>query len=135
MDSDYEGDKKCEDGHIVKSKSEKFIDDYLFNNNIKHGYEIALPYGASKKEILHPDFYLPNYLGEGKDVYIEHWGYDKSNIEYTKQKNFKLSKYKELKITLICTYETTDAKDINASLKQKLNKQYIKEGQINFLEE
>ena len=135
MDSSYESDKVCEDGHVVKSKSEREIDDFLFANNIIHGYEYELPYGATQKETLHPDFYLPNYLGEGKDAYIEHWGYDESNIEYTKTKKFKLPIYKKLGITLICTYEKSDAKNINAALRRKLNKQNIKENQINFLEE
>ena len=32
----YEGRYKCEDGHIVKSKSERAIDNYLFENGIPH---------------------------------------------------------------------------------------------------
>ncbi|HBD06214.1 MAG TPA: hypothetical protein DCY93_02245, partial [Firmicutes bacterium] len=94
LDEDYEGRYTCKDGHIVKSKSERDIDNYLFEHGISHAYERELPYGAGEKEVLHPDFYLPNYLGEGKHVYIEHWGYNENNIQYTKTKKFKMPIYK-----------------------------------------
>lgn len=93
LDEDYEGRYTCKDGHIVKSKAEREIDNYLFDHDIKHIYERELPYGATEKEVLHPDFYLPNYLGDGDDVYIEHWGYNENNIQYTKTKKFKMPIY------------------------------------------
>ena len=131
-DDSYEGRYTCKDGHIVKSKSERDIDNYLFEHDIPHAYEKALPYGAGEKEILHPDFYLPHYLGKGKHVYIEHWGLNENNLHYAKSKIFKISKYKELKITLVCTHEKTDTGDIETILDQKLNKAFIKENEINF---
>lgn len=134
LDEDYEGRYTCKDGHVVKSKSERDIDNYLFEHNISHAYEKELPYGANESEILHPDFYLPNYLGEGKHVYIEHWGYNENNVQYTKAKNFKMPIYKKLGITLICTYEKSDSGKIDSVLDRKLNKAFIKEGQINFEE-
>lgn len=132
LDDSYEGRFHCKDGHIVKSKSEREIDNYLFGHNISHAYEKSLPYGASEKETITPDFYLPNYLGENKHVYIEHWGYNENNIHYTKTKKFKTQIYKDLKITLISTFEKTDTSDIDATLDRKLNKNYIKENEINF---
>lgn len=132
LDEDYEGKFTCKDGHIVKSKSEREIDNYLFEHNIPHAYERELPYGGTAKETLHPDFYLPHYLGQDKHVYIEHWGYNENNISYTKTKKFKLPIYKQLNITLVCTNEKSDIKDIDATLDRKLNKSYIKEGEINF---
>ena len=108
LDESYEGRYTCKDGHIVKSKSERDIDNYLFENDIPHAYEKELPYGPNKKEVLHPDFYLPNYLGKGKHVYIEHWGYNENNIKYSETKKFKIPIYEKLGITLICTYEKTD---------------------------
>ena len=113
---------------------DELIDDYLFDNRIQHAYERAYSYGATEKEVLYPDFYLPNYLGEGKHVYIEHWGYNENNIQYTKTKKFKISIYREKKITLICTYEKTDMGEIDSVLERKLNKEFIKEGQINYEE-
>lgn len=132
LDENYEGRYTCKDGHVVKSKSERDIDNYLFENGIQHAYEKELPYGAGNKDILHPDFYLPHYLGKGKHVYLEHWGYNENNIQYTKTKAFKMPIYKELGITLICTYEKTDTGKIDAVLERKLNKKFIKEGEINF---
>lgn len=132
LDDSYEGKFNCKDGHIVKSKTEREIDNYLFEHDIPHAYEKPIPYGSGEKEILHPDFYLPNYLGKDKHVYIEHWGYNDNNIKYTKSKKFKIEKYKDLHITLICTHEKTDTKDIDTALERKLNKDFIKENEINF---
>lgn len=134
LDEDYEGRYTCKDGHIVKSKSERDIDNYLFEHGISHAYERELPYGATEKEVLHPDFYLPNYLGEGKHVYIEHWGYNENNIQYTKTKKFKMPIYEKLGITLICTYEKTDMGKIDTVLDRKLNKDFIKINHINYEE-
>ena len=134
LDESYEGRYTCKDGHVVKSKSERDIDNYLFDHGISHAYEKELPYGSTEKEVLHPDFCLPNYLGNGKDVYIEHWGYNENNIQYTKTKKFKMPKYEELNITLVCTYEKTDMGRIDTVLDRKLNKDFIKEGKINYEE-
>lgn len=130
LDEDYEGKYTCADGHVVKSKSEMLIDNYLFNHNIQHAYEKSLPYGRERNEIIHPDFTLPNYLGQGKDVYIEHWGFNENNMHYTQSKKFKIEKYKELSKTLICTKEE-DINEIDANLDRKLNKLFIQEGKIN----
>ena len=132
LDENYEGRYTCKDGHIVKSKSEREIDNYLFEHDIPHAYEKSLPYGKTDKEVLHPDFYLPNYLGKGKHVYIEHWGYNENNLQYTKTKKFKVPIYEKLGITLICTYEKTDTADIDATLERKLNKDNIEENKINY---
>ena len=132
LDADYEGRYTCKDGHVVKSKSERDIDNYLFEKGISHAYEKELPYGSEEKDTLHPDFYLPNYLGKDKHVYIEHWGYNENNIQYTKTKKFKMPIYKNLEITLVCTYEKTDTGKIDSVLDRKLNKDFIKENKINF---
>lgn len=132
LDENYEGNITCKDGHIVKSKSERLIDDYLYDHNYIHAYEKTLSYGPDDKDVLHPDFYLPHYLGENKHVYIEHWGYNENNIRYTETKKFKMEIYRKLGITLICTYERTDLKDLEGTLDRKLNKSNIKENQINF---
>ncbi len=134
LDESYEGRYTCRDGHVVKSKSEREIDNFLFEKGIPHAYEKELPYGAKENETLHPDFYLPNYLGKDKHVYIEHWGYEENNLHYMQTKKFKMPKYKELGITLICTYEKSDTKNIEATLERKLNKNFIKENAINFEE-
>lgn len=127
LDVDYEGKYVCSDGHIVKSKSELVIDNYLFENGIPHAYEKALPCGNEK---IVPDFCLPKYL-DGEDVYIEHWGFGVENPEYMRRKEDKISKYIELKETLICTFEE-DLANIDYQLRKKLNKAIITRKTVNF---
>ncbi|MBO5898610.1 MAG: hypothetical protein J6R04_06335 [Clostridia bacterium] len=115
----------CGDGHIVKSKSEKAIDNYLFDHRIPHVYEKEIR--IDSETIIHPDFYLPDL-----DVYIEHWGYGKENALYTKQKEWKLDFYRKNGFTLICTYEKSDGTNIESALEMKLRT--FKKGQINFEE-
>lgn len=127
LDDEYESDRICEDGHVVKSKSEREIDNYLYSKNIRHAYEYAVSLNDGKT--IYPDFYLPD-----ADIYIEHWGYGKENKQYTKAKEYKLQKYKELGYTVICTYEETDSRNLSASLRRKLNPVNYKIGEINFVE-
>ena len=125
LDESYEGLYVCRDGHVVKSKSERDIDNYFFENKIAHAYEKALTIDG---ETFHPDFFLPE-----KRIYVEHWGYDESNAEYTRMKQYKLAKYEAARITLICTHEKTDAKDMEAALDRKLAR--FEEGRINYLDD
>lgn len=127
LDESYEGTYTCEDGHVVKSKSEMAIDNYLFQKHISHSYEPAFPIDEDPKHDLHPDFYLPE-----TDVYIEHWGFDETNRKYTETKKYKLPFYEREKITMICTTEK-DMKNITAALDRKLK--YKEVGKINFLDD
>jgi len=129
LDDSYEGSYNCDDGHVVKSKSEMIIDNYLFEKGIPHAYEKTLPIDENANHDLHPDFFLPNFRNNGIDVYIEHWGYNENNIKYTESKKYKLAKYKEKGITLICTNEK-DMSDPKTALKRKL--EYYKNNIINF---
>lgn len=110
----------CKDGHVVRSKSEKDIDNYLFEHKIPHAYEKK--FDVDGKDVIKPDFYLPT-----QDLYIEHWGYENSE-KYNKEKEYKLKIYEEKGTTIICTYES-DMEDIEFHLKRKLE-QY-KPGKIN----
>ena len=101
LDESYEGIYPANDGHVVKSMAERDIDDYLFNKNIKHGYETLLDIG--EEEPLRPDFCLKEYLGKDKDVYIEYFGM-KGDPEYDKKTEYKMYHYRKKKITLICLY-------------------------------
>ena len=71
LDESYEGHYMCDDGHIVKSKSERDIDNYLFENGIPHAYERSFIPESDPTVTLKPDFILPNYNNSGKDVIIE----------------------------------------------------------------
>ena len=134
LDESYEGIYTCEDGHIVKSKSEVLIDNYLSKHGISHAYEKEISYGKNDNETLHPDFCLIDYLGKDKPVYLEHWGYapNSDNLEYQNRKDFKIEKYKKLGITLVCTHEDTDISKIDAVLDRRLKKDNIDENKINF---
>lgn len=123
LDASYEGLYTCKDGHIVKSLAEHAIDDYLFDQKIAHSYEPTFSIDNNSAHDLHPDFYLPE-----KDVYIEHWGFDESHIKYTERKKYKIQKYKEHKITVICTTQK-DMSNIQAALNRKLK--FFKPGEIN----
>lgn len=122
LDESYEGKNTCKDGHITKSKSEKIIDDYLFDHHIRHTYEKEIQ--INETESITPDFYLVD-----KDVYIEHWGFDDSNKKYTANKEYKLDYYRKNNYTLICTNEN-DMQNSEKSLDYKL-KNY-KKNEINF---
>lgn len=128
LDESYEGVYECQDGHIVKSIAEQTIDDELCNKGIFHAYESLLDIGEDKP--LKPDFCLKNYLGEGKDVYIEYFGL-KGQPKYDEHTEYKMKHYRKLGITLICLYPK-DSKNLKFALQSKVfNKDKIKIGEIN----
>ncbi|MBI1368695.1 MAG: glycerol kinase [Planctomycetes bacterium] len=59
---------RTSDGHMVRSRAEVMIDNWLYAQGIVHAYERRLPI----EEDVYCDFYLPN-----KHVYIEYWGMEK----------------------------------------------------------
>jgi len=87
LDDSYEGSYNCDDGHVVKSKSEMIIDNYLFEKGVSHAYEKDLPIDENANRDLHPDFFLLNLSNDGVDVYIEHWGYNETTLSILNQKN------------------------------------------------
>lgn len=123
LDESYEGIHRCTDGHIVKSKSEVLIDEYLFRNHIVHAYEKSVAIDDNPEHDLHPDFYLIE-----ENIYIEHWGFPETNIKYTQAKKYKIEKYKELGLTVICTTEK-DMSNIDANLERKIR--FCKKGEVN----
>ena len=133
LDAEYEGHLETKDGHIVKSHVERDIDNYLFAKNIPHAYESTYDVDGNPEHEFKPDFYLPNYLGDGKDVYIEYFGM-KGTKDGNKKIEYKIPIYKKDKATLICLYPQDDSK-IESVLKRKLNPQNIKEGKLNWYEE
>ena len=132
LDDFYEGYYECDDGHVVKSMAERDIDDYLFAHNIKHGYETPLPITDEKgnRITLHPDFCVFDEKGTPL-YYIEYWGYDDSNRDYTKTKKYKIPLYEKANITLVNINAKSDLRNLKTNLKYKLEN--VKTGQINFL--
>lgn len=133
LGAEYEGHLETKDGHIVKSHVERDIDNYLFSKNIPHAYESTYDVDGDPQHEFKPDFYLPNYLGEDKDVFIEYFGM-KGTKDGDKKIEYKIPIYKRDKATLICLYPQDDSK-IESVLKRKLNKERIIEGKLNWYEE
>ena len=105
---------KCLDGHVVRSKAELVIDNYLYNQGIAHEYENNIKINSN---IVKYDWFLPEY-----DIYIEYWGYYGKN--YMKRKEEKIRLYQKGKLKLI-SIEDIMFKDIYQNL-AKLLENYIK---------
>jgi len=86
---------RATDGHMVRSKAEMLIDNWLYMAEIVHAYERKLPI----EEEVYCDFYIPT----GK-VYIEFWGLE-NDPKYAKRKEIKKEIYKKYDFKLI---ELTD---------------------------
>jgi hypothetical protein len=86
---------RATDGHMVRSKAEMLIDNWLYMAEIVHAYERKLPI----EEEVYCDFYIPT----GK-VYIEFWGLE-NDPQYAKRKEIKKSIYEKYGFKLI---ELTD---------------------------
>lgn len=79
------------DGHMVRSKAEQLIDNWLYMAGIVHAYERRLPI----EEEVYCDFYIP----AGK-VFIEYWGLE-NDQHYQARKQTKLAIYKAYNFNLI----------------------------------
>lgn len=87
----FEATHRATDGHMVRSKAEMLIDNWLYMFRVVHAYERRLPV----EEELYCDFYIP----EG-NVYIEYWGMER-NPKYQARKQDKLDIYKKYGFNLI----------------------------------
>ncbi|MFX1274131.1 MAG: hypothetical protein ACFFBP_01540 [Promethearchaeota archaeon] len=100
---------KCIDGHVVKSKGELIIDNYLHINGIKHVYEKIIKVNG------HPikcDWYLPEIK-----LYIEYWGF--FGKEYEERKKEKIKLYKKGRLHLL-SIENHMFNDIYQNLRENL---------------
>lgn len=83
----------CTDGHYVRSKAEREIDEYLVSSEILHYYEPQ--YIALNNQIYYPDFYIPSlklyieYFGVNKEEYLERC--KEKRHEYEKDNNVKFA--------------------------------------------
>jgi len=93
-----EGFYKTEDGHLVRSKVEREIDNFLFQNSIRHVYEHPLP----GEQEFYCDFYLPDY-----DLYIEYWG-GEGEEQYERRKRKKLEQYRRHGLKLFEIHKEDD---------------------------
>jgi len=105
-DNDCSTDCTTLRGERVKSKGEKIVADYFYQNGIRYDYGQIAKAGAriSGTKIPRPDFYLPDY-----DVYVEYWGMiDVADgvvrSEYIRQMRWKMEQYHKNNIKFISLY-------------------------------
>jgi hypothetical protein len=109
---------KCNDDHVVKSRAEALIDNWLSREGIAHEYEPNLTIDGNK---IKPDWYLPDAEG-----YVEFWGFlARDNKDYNDRRNHKEQLYALANKKLV-SITGIDLEDINVKVKQKL---------LNFLDE
>jgi len=87
----FKATHRTTDGHMVRSKAEMLIDNWLYMAEIVHAYERKLPI----EEDVYSDFYIP----AGK-VYIEYWGLE-DQPKYLDRKKKKIEIYKKYGFNLI----------------------------------
>ena len=82
--SNFTAPYRCKDGHQVRSKAEREIDNFLFENQISHIYEQKYEHPITKEWAL-PDFYLPNY-----NLYIEYFGLTTPEYLFKREQKIKM---------------------------------------------
>lgn len=82
---------RATDGHLVRSRAEMLIDNWLYMQGIVHAVERKLPI----EEDVYCDFYLPT----GK-VYIEYWGLE-NDPKYAARKAEKKAIYERCGLNLV----------------------------------
>ena len=87
----FKATHRSTDGHMVRSKAEMLIDNWLYMAEIVHAYERKLPI----EEEVYSDFYIPT----GK-VYIEYWGLE-DDPKYLARKEAKQALYGKYGFNLI----------------------------------
>jgi len=112
----YPANIRCNDGHYVRSRGEKIIDDWLFDNKFFHIYE-KLIYDADNDQEIKPDFYLSDHC-----IYIEFWG--KNESWYAEIRELKEKYYNANNITYI-SIEINEIDNIGDILQKRLAK-YLK---------
>lgn len=78
-------------GHLVRSKAEQLIDNWLYMAGIVHAYERRLPI----EEEIYCDFYIP-----GGKVFIEYWGLE-NDPQYEARQQQKRAMYQKYTFNLI----------------------------------
>lgn len=103
------GGYRTKDGHYVRSKSERDIANFFFDNRIPYQYERIL---TLEGEQFLPDFYLPDH-----NLYVEHFG--GNSDEYLARVKHKQDVYQRAEMRFVWTTEE-DAADMEATLRRKL---------------
>jgi hypothetical protein len=93
-------------GEKVKSKAEKIIADYFYENGINYEYEQLTKTAGwpFKKKVSRPDFHLPDY-----GVYVEYWNLidadgERKRSEYRCTMRWKMAQYRKNRIKFVSIY-------------------------------
>lgn len=108
----HETKYRCRDGHYVRSKIEREIDNFLFENRIWHEYEKE-EINLENNETFYVDFYLIDY-----QIYIEHFGLT-GNKAYDDKSERKNKYFIENKKRFIYT-QSSDESNIEERLIRKI---------------
>jgi len=85
----------AKDGHIADSLSELVVDNFLYDNGVKHDIHVQYPFDGNYV----CDFYLPTY-----DVWVEYFGLYDEIDSYTKDANHKIKTCDDNGLTLISIF-------------------------------
>jgi len=121
-DSQKEELLRTADGHKVKSRGEKIIDDILFNNRIPHAYGMTVAeIDTQIDRSIECDWFIP-IIGCSKGIYIEYWGID-SKKDYNKNKEQKTLLYKKYNLPIIEIEkdEIDDSQALTTRIRKELN--------------
>jgi hypothetical protein len=108
----YPREYHCDDGHDVRSQGETLIDNWLFKNNICHGYEVMMDI----PERIYSDFTVYDF--DRRLVYIEYWGKE-GDEKYMERKSKKQEIYSKYKLNLVEIYPH-DLKNFDHVMRAKL---------------
>jgi hypothetical protein len=101
---------KTKRGVLVRSKSEKMIDDWLYDHGIRAEYERAMNLSG---QTVFPDWYLPDC-----DVVLEHLGLLKDE-QYSRSWEKKRELYRANDVKVV-TLDEMDVMDLDKALAKKL---------------
>lgn len=107
----------CEDGHRVRSKGEKIIDDWLSRHRVFHAVEPIFP----NLHNLIPDFMV--YDADGKPVFIEYWGLE-ADEAYNRRTELKYRIYSDHGLTVI-GIKPADLQNIDEAMRADLRKRRV----------
>lgn len=118
---------RCKDGHYVRSKSEKMIDDYLYEKRIIHVYEKKV-INEDNGEEYYPDYYLIINNGNTEiNIYLEYFGLeDDEKYMATEKKKIAFYKSKGFNIIEVREKNTGNLEDYLDSEILKIRKKYKK---------
>ena len=110
--SSYPSSYICSDGHVVRSLSECYIDEFLSKNGVIHKYEDIILSTADKKYKY--DWYLQDV-----DIYVEFFGYSGKKYKETMEDKKKFYRKNNLKMVAL---DPDVLSDIEEKIPEKFGK-------------